>query len=404
MNNQPLFLLICYLSISLLPLVAQPYQTNYENFKSDHEPTQDPSNTEEPLLAPPTDIEFVRLNDTSVVVKWEIAHSAHAMVQFFKIQYRSTKKDGPKDWKTDNREIPATSRAHQVNGLRPGNHLFIVLAVYDNDDNVASEQFKYKLKARSKIPDEDMPEMKAPVIFWHEARQDYLRFKWRYTPKEKDMPYYGYLVYYRSAHAVTDFTIYNTLDENVEIAELEYDTPYEAKVVAYNQVGVSEFSSLVTVRTNSSTPNKPAPISPFSTSTTPNPTSTLTISTTAALTTTTTTTSTTTRRPSLTTTTVSPTDNLTIISKTSLLQSIYEAARHLSDTSWITILLLLPTLLIVSILICVLSCRHSSSKQPTQMPAAKFDFEINEINYFTNSFPGVEKLHTEEISNEIFRT
>lgn len=410
MKSQPLSL-ICYLSLLLLPLVAQSYQTHYDNLSSDQEPTHETSNTEEPssMYAPPTDIDFVRLNDTSVVVKWEMSHTSNAVLQFFKIQYKSTKKDQT-NWKTDNHEIPPSTRAHQVDGLRPGNYFFIVIAVYDNDDNVASDQIKFRLRASSKIREDEMPEMKAPVIVWHEAKQDYIRFKWRYTPRDRDVPYYGYLVYYRSAHVVSDFTIYNTLDESVELADLEYDTPYEAKVVAYNQVAVSEFSSLVTVKTNSSsssakpTTSKP----PYTISTTPNPTihSTVAVASSTIIpvaTTTITTTSTTTKRPSLTTT-VRPPDNFTI-SKTPFFQEIIdnlsEAARHLSDTSLITILILLPILIIVSILIGVLSCRHSSSKPSSQISDTKFDLEIG---YFTNSFPGVEKIHSEDISNEIFRT
>lgn len=195
----------------------------------------------------PSDLEVVRLNDTSVVLKWDLPFLSAEHLQFFKIQYKSTRKEAV--WKTDIRDIPPTTKAYQINGLRPGNYFFIVYAVYDNDDNVASDQFKFRLRARSKIPNDQMPEQKAPQIFWSEAEYDYFRFKWKYNVREQDMPSFGYLVYYRSAHAVTDFVIYNTIEESVEIAYLEPETPYEAKVVAYNSHAVSEFSDTIRIKT-----------------------------------------------------------------------------------------------------------------------------------------------------------
>lgn len=407
-----------------LPLVAQCYTMfNYDthdlSYPEGQDPSHDPTITEpSPMYAPPTDIEFVRINDTSVVLRWEIAYSAHAQLQFFKLQYKPTKKESSA-WRTDSREIPATTRAYQVNGLRPGNYFFIISAVYDNDDNIPSEQVKYKLRAGKNIPSSEWPEMKAPIIHWSEAKQDYIRFKWIYKFKDADINYYGYLVYYRSAHAVTDFTIYNTLDENVELAELELDTPYEAKVVAYNQHTVSEFSSLVTVRTTNTSSSKPSLTTTTTIPTTPLPPTTTTV-TSSSSTTTTTTTTTTTRRPSSMTTTVSPKNPINEeVSMFTTITNFYEYLKEKNREynmrspaipSPEVVLVPFFSILVIGLFIasCIISCRNkasssssSSSVQSSDISDTKFDFEIN---FFTNSFPGVEKLNNVEIKDENFLT
>lgn len=210
------------------------------------------------LFKAPESLAVVRLDDTSVVLKWDINYSSQNHLQFFRIQFKPTKQGST--FTTIQRDIPPTTKAYQINGLKPGAYFFVVNAVYDNDDNFPSVQFKYRLKAKSKIPGAKLPEQKAPEIFWSEASYDYFRFKWRYNAKDADLDDLGYLVYYRSAHAVTDFSIYSTNEENVEIAMLEPETPYEAKVLAYNNEGVSEFSELIKIKTKpkSALTNKPA--------------------------------------------------------------------------------------------------------------------------------------------------
>lgn len=212
-----------------------------------HAQSYDSTDTETSQLASPEDLAVIRLNDTSVVIKWDIPLTNERLL-YFKIQYKANKPPNA-PWHTESKEIPPNSKACQINGLRPGTYFFIVAAVYDNDDNRPSYQFRYKLRPKSKIKAEEWPNMTAPDIFWSESKSDYFRFKWRYTPRDADMEYFGYLVYYRSAYSVSDFYIHNSLDESCEIAEVEQDTPYEAKVIAYNNFTVSEMSQLVTIRT-----------------------------------------------------------------------------------------------------------------------------------------------------------
>lgn len=386
-------------------------------------PESPDDNGETSSLPPPHYLSVIRLNDTSVVLRWEIPDAYQDRLQFFKIQYKYSRKNS--EWRTENREIPATTRAYQINGLRPGNFFFIVIAVYDNDDNVPSEPFKYRLRARSKLSADDMPEMKAPVIHWKEAKSDYFRFKWTYVPKVKDMEYFGYLVYYRSAHVVSDFTIYNTLDENVEIAEVEPNTPYEAKVVAYNQNGISEFSDTITIKTEPR-PNSTAEAI-TTTTTLPSATSTITTTTKRPLPSSSSRPSSnyesistsTMAPPSVTTTserystTMSPTGQTTqkpiIIGPThtstttnstfqSYMSMIEQILRDQSDTTLIIrylLLVLLPIVFIVLVLICLLSRHrgnHKSSPPSSTDESMQFDLEIN--GYFKNSFPGVEKEYS----------
>lgn len=397
--------------------------------------------SESPYQAP-FELEAIRISDSSIVLRWDIADIALHHLQFFKIQYKLTKKDA--DWKTENKEILPTTKAYQINGLKPGAYFFVVAAVYDNDDHVSSEQFKYKLRARSKIPADDMPEQRAPIIHWSESQSDYIRFKWKYQFKEKDVQDFGYLVYYRSAHQISDFVIYNTLDENVEIVDLEPDTPYEAKVVAYNKNGVSDFSETKQIKTKSKANST-------TTTATPN----LQTSSTTIMPNTITTPTSTTKRPQLiqmigstlepsinisdsiapqkvtpppvghlttnmiplqttpkpTTTTTAATVIVTVMNNsnsTSNSNSTYYSFANIvdlivggngqSDTTLAirySIIVLLPILFIVFATVCLISCHHRRKDSPASSThdSMQFDLEINGY-IFKNSFPGVEKEYS----------
>lgn len=383
--------------------------TNYDHGGVDDTREEEPG---EGSLPSPTDLNVIRMNDTAVVLRWEFEERFQDRLQFFKIQYASTKKDSV--WTTDSREIPVTTRAFQINRLKPGNYFFRVIAVYDNDDNVSSEQYKYRLRAKSKIPADELPDIKAPVIHWQEAKPDYFRFKWRYDARTRDLPWLGYLVYYRSAHTVSDFTIHATLDENVEIVDVEPDTPYEAKVVAYNLNGTSEFSETVTIKTEAR-PNSTTEATPIST-TTPSPTivesdgpsSTTKRPITQEMIEQYYKTTTPTERPSLvnqpttTTTTNRPTiiDGPTSSSNSSSLQqcfmSVIECFKGGQNDAMSVIkplsLVLLPVMLIAFVVICLLSRHrgnHKDSPPSSTNESMQFDLEIN--GYFKNSFPGVDK-------------
>lgn len=391
-------------------------------------PTHDPDSTEPTdLYQPPTELEVIRLNDTSVVLRWAIAYQSEASLQFFKIQYKSTKKKNstnPRDsgsWITDHCEISRTDRAHQINGLRPGNYFFIVSAVYDNEDNFPSKKFKYTLRARSKISDSEMPARTAPKIRWNETTSDLIRFKWKYPVREKDVPNFGYLVYYRSAHSVSDYIIYNTLDEDCEIAELEPDTPYEAKVVAYNLIGISDFSDTIVLKTKPLHNETDPPHSPdATTTTTASPTvTTVRLDDTTTITTTPPTVnqhdetypsttphanpdSESTPRPQgeviLTTNDTTIYDHdMSKHSKTPLVTTLSGLLSRLmtgqDDTTLAikySVFFLLPIIVITSFLICLISCHRKRKSPPSSTnDSAQNEFEITA--YFKNSFPGVEK-------------
>lgn len=369
-------------------------QTNSElpnSYEAEHE--HEPDSTESSsIYEPPREISAIRFNDTSVILRWDLLPSAIEHLSFFKVQYKSTKKDS--QWKTDPREIHLTTKACQLYGLRPGGYFFIVIAVYNNDDHVESEQLKFKLRARSKIRPTDLPNQKAPNITWHEAASDYFRFKWKYDYKHEDLDY-GYLVYWRSSHTVGDFSIFHTYTEDVEIAELEPDTPYESRVLAYNSHGVSEFSEFIRIKTKSLT----------NTTTTPIPT---------------------TSKPSnsvtefvpvvVNQTTVAPTlkplinpsssNNKTTNSDTiqgssnSTSSSIYISIRDLllgteadsASSLYVKYSLILCTLILMIVMsICWISLyqrrrrRHKEAPQSSTHISMQFDLEIN--GYFKNSFP-----------------
>lgn len=383
----------------------------------------------ESIQHPPEILGVVRLDDHSIVLKWDLHYTAQPYLQFFKIQYRSTKQASP--WKTEKRDILPTTRAHQLNGFMPGNYFFVVSAIYNNDDNVRSSQYKYKLRAGSKISPDLMPEQKAPEITYTNASSDYFRFRWSYKIKDKDMEDFGYLVYYRSAHQVTDFSIYNTLEESVEIAQVEPETPYEAKVLAYNNFGVSEFSETIRIKTlpnneqstttpssslSSTTTSTTAPKAitsiPTTSPTTPKPTissaNTSTSTTPKIMISSTTpiplldtnaenqitakTISPITTTATITTTTKKPYHEIHMTTTTTSAPDISTTYYWLQDEMYIAVrwslLVSLSLLFIFHIVICWMCCTRSTPTTPANEPM-HIDLEIN--SYFKNSFPGVER-------------
>lgn len=387
-------------------------------------------------LSPPMELEAIRLNNTSVVLKWNIAYAAQEQLQFFKIQHKSTRKGA--QWKTESKEIPPTTRAYQINNLRPGNYFFVVIAVYLNDDNASSDQFKFQLRAGSKIPGDQMPEQRAPKIHWSHAEADYFRFKWTYTPKEEDFNYHGFLVYFRSTHAVADFTIHATLDNGVEITDVEPETPYEAKVVAYNQHTVSEFSDLIRITTLPKSNATTTTSSPVSASTVAPPSPPSSSSSPPGAT------ASSTRAPTPTASLGheplgssnssklvpgqqpkgSPPANSTLLNQStanstspalgngsSSVQSTFHSLSSIIELVFgpqtidlslairYSLLILLPLSCILSTTICLISChRRNKDKSPPCTPESmQFDLEIN--SYFKNSFPGVEKEFSTVISH-----
>lgn len=385
----------------------------------------------------PTDLTVVRLSNQSVVLRWDLPPELPDNLQFFKIQYKKASKSH--EWMTEGKEIQPFLRAYQLNGLKPGNYIFVVISVV-GEDNFPSDLFKYRLKASSKISPDDLPNQEPPTIFWHEEEHDLIRFKWRYKVKDRDLSNFGFLVYYRAAHQVSEFYIHNTVDENVEIADVDPDTPYEAKVVAYNDVGVSEFSKIISVKTKSKTND-----TTVAGATTPStPVTEDSVAWMTAISTSTITTSTTTK-PSVDPSeklspvkseeervkTVKPTPEIDLSNhkhpsysivtkpiKTNVLTfngsnsttsttinsafewyiySVFDTL-HLdrSDSSAVIksslIITIIPLVLII-FAICLIPCQRRKQKSPPSSPNdSMLEIEIN--GYFKNSFPGVEKEYS----------
>lgn len=183
----------------------------------------------------------IRFNSSEVLVAWDIQDSNEVQVQYFKVQYLINKKNSTV--KTDDKEIGPNSRGHHLSRLKPGEYKFRVIAVYDFNDSVGSEDFKYKLKSNSKVNTSEYPSKKAPVISWNETTSNVFQCKWTYDKKVTDNDT-GYVVYYRPVNTISEYTIYTTQVENVEIYLLDSDTFYEAKILAFNKVGVSNATEI----------------------------------------------------------------------------------------------------------------------------------------------------------------
>lgn len=409
---------ICQISLvlSVLPILATGSGSNH--IRNNQEPpgelvpnsgdqnydTSDPADPNEERLEPPNELSVIRFNDTSVVLRWEFPDSFLSSLENFKVQYKSSQKNST--WKTELNSIEPMVRAYQIYGLRPGNYFFIVAAQYENQDSVSSKPLKFKLRAKSKIPPEDLPETKAPEIFWNETGKDYFRFKWHYNPKPNDQDY-GFLVYYRSTFRMDAFTIYHTMEMNVEIVEVPPDTSYEAKVIAHNEHGVSEFSSTITLRTKPQTESSTTP-SPITSSRMTTQMGTLEQSSTKSPFTYGMSTDVTENLTKSTTTRAPKQDPPTPKSEKWLpqwLESIYTFFKPVfsdqSDAMLVIrylLLVLLPVLFLTFGL--VLCLRPYNNKKNCQVSSstvdAQFDLEIN--CYFKNSFPGVEEGYSSVIN------
>lgn len=90
-------------------------------------------------MIPPSKPKVSRLNDESVVVRWNVPAYTGLPIQFFKVQYQEIEERNNSEWKTCNQDIPPNIRVYEVDNLKSEKfYKFRIAAVYSNNDNKLS--------------------------------------------------------------------------------------------------------------------------------------------------------------------------------------------------------------------------------------------------------------------------
>lgn len=204
-------------------------------------------------MIPPTRPNVTRLTDESVMVRWSVPPNEGLPIEFFKVQFKEADKRGSR-WKTIDEDIPAHICSYEVTGLKAGQtYRFRIAAVYTNNDN------KLGQNSGRFFLEKEQPRRKpgyGPVIEIAEAvSQSAVMIQWSY-PDLDSIPVEGFFIYYRSTTSAGDYTKVTVLGSNTRshiVTHLLPETHYDLKMQAFNMQGTSEFSRILTARTQGST-------------------------------------------------------------------------------------------------------------------------------------------------------
>lgn len=204
-------------------------------------------------MIPPTRPNITRLTDESVMVRWSVPLNEGLAIEFFKVQYKEADKRGSR-WKTIDEDIPSHIRSYEVAGLKSGQtYRFRIAAVYSNNDNKLgpnSGRFLLEKEAPKRKPGY------SPLIEIAEAvSQSAIMIQWKY-PELDSVPLEGFFIYYRSTTSAGDYTKVTVLGGNTRthiVTHLLPETHYDLKMQSFNMQGTSEFSRILTAKTQSST-------------------------------------------------------------------------------------------------------------------------------------------------------
>lgn len=203
-------------------------------------------------MIPPSRPNIIRLTDESVMVRWTVPPNEGLPIEFFKVQFKEADKKGSR-WKTIDEDIPTHIRSYEVTGLKSSQtYRFRIAAVYSNNDN------KLGPNSGRFILEKEQPKKKptySPVIEVAEAvSQSAVMIQWKY-PDLDSVPPEGFFIYYRSTTSAGDYNKVTVLGGNTRshiVTHLLPETHYDLKMQAFNMQGTSDFSRILTVRTQGS--------------------------------------------------------------------------------------------------------------------------------------------------------
>lgn len=107
------------------------YNFNYFHLFFRHSSRRPAKHNKPPKLIPPSKPVISRLNDESVVVRWNVSQDTGLPISFFKVQYRELGPANPMPhnasrsnrWKTANFDIPPNIRNYDITNLK-SDHIY----------------------------------------------------------------------------------------------------------------------------------------------------------------------------------------------------------------------------------------------------------------------------------------
>ncbi|XP_060531354.1 interference hedgehog-like isoform X2 [Cylas formicarius] len=251
-------------SIRVIPLAtsidmpmppSRPHQRHHRKPQGTKKPSK---HNKTPKLVPPNKPTITRLNDETVVVRWNVPSNDGLPIQFFKVQYKEIGPANPrhghsqsKEWKTTNIDIPPNIKAYDVFGLKSDHiYKFRIAAVYSNNDyKLSPVSNKFHLKRL------DFDERNPLPICWithtETANSTAIKVYWQCPPYNVTVD--GFYLSYMSATRAGDDYMKTTVDgdgtRNFVITHLHPETSYDIKLQSFNSKLASEFSQLMKGRT-----------------------------------------------------------------------------------------------------------------------------------------------------------
>ncbi|XP_018333733.1 interference hedgehog isoform X3 [Agrilus planipennis] len=211
-------------------------------------------------MIPPSKPTVSRLNDESVMVRWNVPANDGLNISFFKVQYKEL---GPIDvngshththvkrWKTCNGDIAAHLRSYEINNLKPEHvYKFRIAAVYSNGDNkMGPNSARFALTRGDFFVRNPLP---IPLLTHTEAvNVSSIRIYWEYTP-DNNVTIDGFFVNYLPSDSAGDY-MKETVDGGDKrtyiISYLKGDTMYDIKMQSFNAKSASEFSPIMKQKT-----------------------------------------------------------------------------------------------------------------------------------------------------------
>ncbi|EEB14437.1 conserved hypothetical protein [Pediculus humanus corporis] len=200
-------------------------------------------------MIPPTRPNVTRLTDNSVMVRWHVTPNKGLPILFFKVQHRELTKGKGSRWKTNNEDIPPHVGSYEVVNLTPDKYYrFRIAAVYSNMDNKLSpNSARFFLHGGKVKQTPAAPEL----IHTSAAGPESIRLVWEYHNNSK-IPIEGFYVYYRSTSTAGDYIKATVEGEWIRTYVINYlnpDTAYDIKLQSFTIDAASDFSEILTQKT-----------------------------------------------------------------------------------------------------------------------------------------------------------
>ncbi|KAJ8927158.1 hypothetical protein NQ314_020431 [Rhamnusium bicolor] len=254
------------ISIRVIPLSSSvdvgvtPAHTHHRHRGKVSSTRKPPKHNKPPKMIPPSKPIISRLNDESVVVRWNVPNNNGLPILFFKVQYRELGPANSNDlhsrskgsrWKTTNADIAPNIKVYDITNLKPDYiYKFRIAAVYSNNDNKLSPNSdKFHLR---RLDFDDKNPLPIPLITHTETiNATSVKIYWKYS-KAENVSVDGFYISYMSASTAGDYMKATVDGESIReyvITHLHPDTIYDVKLQSFNSKFASIFSPIMNART-----------------------------------------------------------------------------------------------------------------------------------------------------------